>query len=228
MADAVEEQPRMLGIPRAELAGQGLGIRGRRDVIATAVHQQQGNIPAPSRRRICRWPPGASRSWWPPGRQAPLLGEDPGSVGAPPCLAAARPACAGSFPLGRRHGAASALAVVRRSACRPWASWPGRCRHGPSRRRCAQNGSASAADGVVNSVARAPQSVLQRGLNRGSALPGHESAGMWREGMGGAGRACPCRYDFGGRGMAAARGRQPARRSFDGRATARTGGAGKR
>ena len=48
----------------------------------------------------------------PPGRQAPLRGEDPGSVGAPPCLTAARSACAGSFPLGRRAGAAPALAAV--------------------------------------------------------------------------------------------------------------------
>ena len=64
---------------------------------------------------------------WPPG--TPSAVKIPGSVGAPPCPTAARSGCAGSFLLGRRCGAAPALAAVPSAACRPG--------------QAAQNGSAS-------------------------------------------------------------------------------------
>ena len=56
-------------------------------------------------------------SAWPPG--TPSAVKIPGSVGAPPCPADARSACAGSLLLGRRCGAAPALAAVPSAACRP-------------------------------------------------------------------------------------------------------------
>ncbi len=88
--------------------------------LSITIHHRAGKqfaeareiSPAPSRRRICRWRPGASRSRSRPAAKHPCGVKTPGSVGAPPCLTAARSACAGSFPLGRRAVAAPALAAV--------------------------------------------------------------------------------------------------------------------
>jgi hypothetical protein len=80
-----------------------------------AVRRGQGNIPGAV--AAPHLPLAAQRVALPVAARpasTPAGVKTPGSVGAPPCLTAARSACArsGSFPLGRRAGAAPALAAV--------------------------------------------------------------------------------------------------------------------
>ena len=95
---------------------------------------EEGNIPAPLRRRICRWRPGAR----PPVSarpQASLRGEDPQHRW---CSAMPhRRAVCGCKLLSSLRGGRGACSGPPCPACRPGASWSGRCRHGPSRRLCA-------------------------------------------------------------------------------------------
>jgi hypothetical protein len=98
----------------------------------------EGNISAPLRCRICRYRPPV----------APLGGGLAARRLPSGCRCSAMPqhgaVCGRRLPLSRSargRGACSRPSAVGRLSA--GVSWSGRCRHGPSRRLCGQNGSAS-------------------------------------------------------------------------------------